>query len=393
MKNGKWEYYWGGMGGKEMEKIASDRRNEWIDLFFNNVKEGSGIDRAVFEEGMKWLYVHILNKQMPEIIYCDSWNDWIKIIDKGKLYNVGECIRDSIDDTIENKVIKHINDSAYERVALRIWDFLENITHYSSGLPIKTIWSSMVRDVLNTFTDYLNEDATRMSQPLYRRVCDELHASHPHYLDIEDIGMTSIYDYLSYIGVFKFDDFEEYRKIVRCCALRLYTYEKCVFAVQPPVHISMDSSRRFHSTEGHAIRFRDGNGYYYIHGRFVPKWVFEDRDKITRKQILRTNNAELRAAIYEVLGHEKIMEILEAKTVHTSEIQHANGDVETVELLKTRDVFPEIEDQPFAWVKVTCPSTGTNYLLGVEPKHTNAAEAVASLSMFKENEYSFNFRT
>jgi hypothetical protein len=87
------------------------------------------------------------------------------------------------------------------------------------------------------------------------------------------------------------------------------------------------------------------------------------------------------------------MELLGAKEVDKQIIVHKNGDLETVTLLKTDDVFPEIDNQPFAWVKMVCRSTGTQYLHGVEPHHTCALEAIASLSMFKKEEYSFDMRS
>jgi len=87
------------------------------------------------------------------------------------------------------------------------------------------------------------------------------------------------------------------------------------------------------------------------------------------------------------------MDLLGAKEVDTRKIVHKNGDIETVTLLKTEDVFEEIDNQPFAWVKMVCPSTGTQYLQGVEPHHTDALTAIASLSMFKPEEYSFDMRS
>ena len=73
-------------------------------------------------------------------------------------------------------------------------------------------------------------------------------------------------------------------------------------------------------------------------------------------------------------------------------IVHKNGDLEEVTLLKTKETFAEIDNQPFAWVKMICPSTGTTYLQGVEPHHKDAIEAIASLSMFSASEYSFDYR-
>lgn len=88
-----------------------------------------------------------------------------------------------------------------------------------------------------------------------------------------------------------------------------------------------------------------------------------------------------------------MLELLGAKEIDTRQIIHKNGDIETVTLLKTTDTFEEIENQPFCWVKMVCPSTGTQYLQGVEPHHKDALSAIASLSPFKKEEYSFDMRS
>ena len=50
-----------------------ETRDEWINLFFDNVRNKRGIDKPAFEEGIKWLYNDLLKKPTPKIIYCDGW--------------------------------------------------------------------------------------------------------------------------------------------------------------------------------------------------------------------------------------------------------------------------------------------------------------------------------
>jgi cobyric acid synthase len=123
----------------------------------------------------------------------------------------------------------------------------------------------------------------------------------------------------------------------------------------------------------------------------MPKDIFANQ--ITRERFMSEKNSEVRGGMYAILGQKGVMDLLGAEVIDVKVIAHANGDLETVELLKTKEKFPEIENQPFAWVKMVCPSTGTNYLQGVEPHHTNALEAIASLSMFSPKDYSFDFRS
>ena len=172
-----------------------------------------------------------------------------------------------------------------------------------------------------------------------------------------------------------------------------YEFENYVFAIQPPIYVERNSQGRLHSTSTAAVKFRDGSSYYFINGRQIPEWVVEKKDAITKDQFLQAKNLDIKGAIYEVLGSEGIINLLGAEITDTKTIHHANGDVETVELLKTKDTFPELDNKPMAWVKMTCPSTGTNYLVGVEPKYNDAIEAIASLSPFTKEEYSFNFRS
>jgi hypothetical protein len=304
---------------QEHSELMIQVRDEWINRFFDNVKEQRGIDKPLFEDGIAWLYDDIIHKPPPKIIYCDSWVSCLLAIA-----------------TLEE----------------------QHPVEASVGDSVKQLFSQ-----------------------------------YSYYGDISDFGWVAYCDFFSRIGISKDEKFEKYKSFIKSCPFAIYPYETYVFAIQPPIYIERNGAGRLHSTTGVAVKFRDGSGYYFINGRAVPEWVIENRGKITREQFLKENNAEIKGAIYEVLGQQGIMNLLGAETVDIKTINHANGDAEIVELLKTRDKFREIDNQPFAWVKVVCPSTGTNYLLGVEPHHTDAAEALASLSMFDKNEYSFNYRT
>jgi hypothetical protein len=358
---------------EKYEPLALQIRKEWEDLFFDNIKAGRGIDQPEFEKGIEWLYDRILNRRKPEIIYCDSWENCLKVIASKEITE--KSIRDNIKNNFLHRIHVPFNNC-----------FFQHTEHNIQKYIIDSVLGYLDRHVNKNIIYEIEEETNHLKT--YFRV-------HSWYGCLVNIGNIAMWDFLHKTGVLNNPDFKRYRELVKSCAFVVYMYYDQVFAVQPPIYLALNTQGRIHSIEGPAVKFRDGSAYYFVtvNGRSLPSWVVKNKDRITREKFLNEKNAETRAAIYEVLGHKKIMEMLGAETVHTSEITHANGDVETVELLKTRDRFPEIENQPFAWVKVTCPSTGTNYLLGVEPKHTNAAEAVASLSMFESGEYSFNFRT
>ena len=327
---------------KEQEKLMLQTRDEWVNLFFDNVKNQKGIDKAMFEEGIEWLYTDLLHKPKPKVVYCDSWLSCLLTITILKDEKLNKSIKYELGNSIRASVWASVGDS---------------------------VGDSVRASVLNIFNS-----------------CSS-------YIDLSNYGWVSFYDFFEKINIVDDFNFKQYKKILKSGVFNAYEFENYVFAIQPPIYVERNSQGRLHSTSTAAVKFRDGSSYYFINGRQIPEWVVEKKDAITKDQFLQEKNLDIKGAIYEVLGSEGIINLLGAEITDTKTIHHANGDVETVELLKTKDTFPELDNKPMAWVKMTCPSTGTNYLVGVEPKYNDAIEAIASLSPFTKEEYSFNFRS
>ena len=322
-----------------------ETRDEWINLFFDNVRNKRGIDKPAFEEGIKWLYNDLLKKPTPKIIYCDGWLSCLltiailknKNLIKKSWASVGASVRDSV------------WASVWASVGASVW---------------ASVWASVGASV-NEYSSYI---------------------------DLSNYGWASFYDFFEKINLLDNFNFKQYKKLIRSNVFNAYEYENYVFAIQPPVYIETNLAGRLHSTTQAAVQFRDGSEYYFINGRSIPAWIVNDKSSITKEQFMKETDADIKGAIYESIGQQGMLDLLGAKVVDRREIVHANGDREVVELLKTNDLFKEIDNQPFAWVSMCCPSTGTHYLQGVEPHHTNAIEAIASLSPFNAKDYSFNFR-
>ena len=331
---------------KEQEKLMIQTRDEWVNLFFDNVKNQKGIDKAMFEEGIEWLYTDLLHKPKPKVVYCDSWLSCLLTIAIIKDEKINTSIKYKLGDSIRNSVGDSVWASVGDSVRASVWD---------------SVWK-----IFNLYSSYV---------------------------DLSNYGWVSFYDFFDKINIIDNFNFKQYKKILKSGVFNAYEFENCVFAIQPPIYVERNSQGRLHSTSTAAVKFRDGSSYYFINGRPIPEWVVEKKDAITKDQFLQEKNSDIKGAIYEVLGSEGIINLLGAEITDTKTIHHANGDVETVELLKTKDTFPELDNKPMAWVKMTCPSTGTNYLVGVEPKYNDAIEAIASLSPFTKEEYSFNFRS
>ena len=334
-----------------------ETRDEWINLFFDNVRNKRGIDKPAFEEGIKWLYNDLLKKPTPKIIYCDGWLSCLltiailknKNLIKKSWASVGASVWASVKDSVKASVGAPVGDSVWASVGASVW---------------ASVWASVGASV-NEYSSYI---------------------------DLSNYGWASFYDFFEKINLLDNFNFKQYKKLIRSNVFNAYEYENYVFAIQPPVYIETNLAGRLHSTTQAAVQFRDGSEYYFINGRSIPAWIVNDKSSITKERFMKETDADIKGAIYESIGQQGMLDLLGAKVVDRREIVHANGDREVVELLKTNDLFKEIDNQPFAWVSMCCPSTGTHYLQGVEPHHTNAIEAIASLSPFNAKDYSFNFR-
>ena len=406
-----------------------ETRDEWINLFFDNVRNKRDIDKPAFEEGIKWLYNDLLKKPTPKIIYCDGWLSCLLTIailkDKNLIKKSWAPVGDSVGAPVWASIRASVWDSVGDSVGASVWDSVWASVWASVGDSIMDSVMASVKDsimasvkasvrasvgasVRDSIMDSVGDsvrDSVRDSvgDSVKDSVWDSVRASvwasvmasvneYSSYIDLSNYGWVSFYDFFEKINLLDNFNFKQYKKLIRSNVFNAYEYENYVFAIQPPVYIETNLAGRLHSTTQAAVQFRDGSEYYFINGRSIPAWIVNDKSSITKERFMKETDADIKGAIYESIGQQGMLDLLGAKVVDRREIVHANGDREVVELLKTDDLFKEIDNQPFAWVSMCCPSTGTHYLQGVEPHHTNAIEAIASLSPFNAKDYSFNFR-
>ena len=94
---------------------------------------------------------------------------------------------------------------------------------------------------------------------------------------------------------------------------------------------------------------------------------------------LTERNAEIRGGMYAVLGQKRVFDLIGAEEIAR---RHANN--ETYILFRTKE---KIGDKHWQWVGVTCPTTATDYLLGVPDTVTDPIEAVAGTWGLSATEY------
>lgn len=196
----------------------------------------------------------------------------------------------------------------------------------------------------------------------------------------------------------KFHKYFKLRKFIESNIFLTIEFERAIIVVEKPI-ACLKNQNGMHCTTGPAIKWRDGYGQYYVNGRCVPRqqYLMALSGEITKEIWLSEKNEDIKAAWFEILGAEKLINILGAKEIDSIMHIHANGELDDLRLYKTPFSLPEI-GEPLAWVKFICPSTGSNYLISVNPKHNKVMDAVLDTTPFygKEiktaDQYSFAAR-
>jgi hypothetical protein len=372
----------------EHKAIMLETRDYWLNLALK--ENGKGIDKEKHEKGINFLYEELLKKPKPIIVYCDSWISAVITISMIKEFFKNKetltSINDSILDSVRNSVSAFVRDSVSASVLDSVSTSVSASTRASVWDSVRDyIWDSINDSVRDSIRDsIINSVWGSVRSSVWDSVCTSIRDSfndYSTYTGFSDYGWVSFYDFFTKIGIINNDNFNKYNELCQANSFQNYFYENIVFSIQPPVVITKNDNGVLHDNKKYAIEFRDGSGYYYINGRSCPEHIFNEAKTLTKERFISEENEDYKAMWYEILGQEKMMEILGAKMIDSGMFVHENGELETVELYKTTEKIEGVDDY-MAWVKFICPSTGSSYLIDVEPRFKSATKAAISTSPF-----------
>ena len=142
----------------------------------------------------------------------------------------------------------------------------------------------------------------------------------------------------------------------------------------------------FHNIDAGAIQW-ENYSMYYINDRKLPEDLFKKaiNKTLTFDEFIALTDENVKGSlltlIKEKFGNEYFMSFLDAVVVDEQEIHHTSGHTEKVRLFKTKQKFPVLIDingepnQPYTWLELTCPSTGSIFLIDTSAHFTNAIDA------------------
>lgn len=178
-----------------------------------------------------------------------------------------------------------------------------------------------------------------------------------------------------------------------------WPYDDIVILAERPSVLSIDADGDLHGESGPAIAWSDGFGLYFWHGVPVPATAIEHPDTFPASQVINEANAEVRRALVEKIGWERIVDALHLQTVHSDEYgmllrSEARFDEEQLTLVKVvnstaegtwiladgeRTLVPQLDGDGNPVFK--------DYYLRVPPTMRTAREAVAWTFNMREDEY------
>jgi len=159
-----------------------------------------------------------------------------------------------------------------------------------------------------------------------------------------------------------------------------------------PKKVHRNSNNDLHSTTTSSVEW----GYsseetrfncHYVNGRNIDSNLFNKviSGNFTFDEFIKIQNEDEKGVVLTVikenLGNEGLLNFLNAVKTDEKIVNHAGGYSETIRLFKTKERYSFLmnskgeENQPYAWIQMTCPSTNTVYLIDTCPLFTDAIEA------------------
>lgn len=172
-----------------------------------------------------------------------------------------------------------------------------------------------------------------------------------------DRGWTAFYEFMEEIGV-DFSDIPEWKiwkKINESGIWATLLFENMAFVCIRPSSVKVNADGNLHCSDGMAIQWIDGTGYFYLNGvEMEEKHVMCTPESLDVKEIVNEKNVEVRRELIRKIGMERFIQKAGAKVLDKQ------GDYE---LLSVR-LSDEVPDARY--LKMLNPSIGVWHVEGVE---------------------------
>jgi len=180
-----------------------------------------------------------------------------------------------------------------------------------------------------------------------------------------------------------------YENVNKSNIAKCFLCKRVVLVLRMPKKIHFKNSR-LHNAESSAIQY-DNQEMYFIEGVKITKPLFEklQSKKYTIQDFTKESNEEIKSAcigyLQEVHGDEYIINFFREylKEIDTfvdkKEEKYLKGTTGGMNVGVYTLFKGSVNNIDIAYVRCYCPSTDRMFFLGVQPRNTNAKDAIASL--------------
>ena len=291
---------------QKQEALIPVIRKKWIDLAFTP-KE---YNREKLVEGYQWLY-GLCNLKKPFVVVMRSP---MEVQLAANMVGGTKEVERQVRDQVEGQVWDQVRDQVRDQVADQVWDQVR----------------VQVRVEPKCFGAFESQSTSEY--------------------------WVSFYDFFSEIGIVKLDAFNRYRNLMLENPWYVVLLDSFVFISKPPCkEVKRRPDGVVHNPTGPAYEWENGERYYVLNGVNVPEWVVEKQaHAITRDDILKEENAEVRRELIRRIGVETYIQRIGAKVINKK------GDYELLDV-RLSDETPHAR-----YLKMKNPSINTWHVEGVE---------------------------
>lgn len=343
-------------------------RDKFLDKFFNN-KHETNFEEV--ESYMHWFYKEFEIGETPKIVLLESPEAIAKLVALCKGADGGKIPSN------DTKAVEAIN----------------------------TIVGSENFDAMHVSNEGMNEIVANFPSDMEPDYSEKA----SYYLSAFN-SWIAFYDYFDKNTIVKLETEELFNLYQRILDLNIFwsvCFDGVVLVSKGITGYSRDDFEtiRLHDVEKPSLRFSDGSGIYMIHGRMLTKEVFEavQNKTYTFEDFTKEGNEEIKNAILsmmdELYGSEHVFHFMSSNLeeidsyVDTKEEHYlkgtllGTGEKTSGQTIGTYTLFKgKINDNiEIAYVRCYCPSTDRMFFLGVDPVHTKADDAIASLLQIPSN--------
>ncbi len=371
------KYTYGGIKVKQLKEQGLELIPQILEEWKNvPVRLDKGIDKMTASRQLTWL-LPACELRNIQVVWFDSPGKFIKYL--GAFYAYQRIRKTNVDssnqkmqDFIELEVKCAAWMNTLNFVNKDVWNLVWKALRIEMEAYMEThLYAPLMKHLEDTFARHTRNTCGELL-PIHDR-----HKIRTFWQNLNFGGLftethwVAFYDFFARLGILDLESFNRYKMLLESGVFMITMIDDVCCVVKSPYRISRNNAGQLHNERLGALAWTDGYELYFWNGIQVDARLIEKPDTITKEDILKEKNVEIRRCILEKLGVERYAELLGIEPIDSGVDFQGNQQV----LFKTKEKDVLARDYLY-FVKVICPSTNRNYFLSV-PEMTDVRDAVA----------------